>query len=116
MKRGKGLAWLLLAIGTSLVTAQEITRDEVPALLSQCQQQREARIAPLRTQAIENCVNEKRKDRSYCENYYRTYGNAKRRSNGTMMPGMFWDLPVCEQAVAAEKYFKKYPSKGVFSP
>lgn len=110
------LAALSLSVAASAASTEEITRDALPSLLAQCQQQREAKIAPLRAQAIETCINEKRKDPSYCENYYRTYGNAKRRNNGTMMPGMFWDLPVCERALAAEKYFKKYPSRGVFSP
>lgn len=97
------------------VAAKEITRDEAVKLMEECQDQREQNIAPLREQAIEDCVTKQRRDRDYCENFNRTFGNARPRGNGTMIPGMFLDLPVCEQAVSAERYFRMNPGKAVYT-
>ena len=81
-------------------------------LMQKCQSERERNIAPLKEQAIDDCVNKKRKDQDYCERYYRNYGVGNAR--GTQ-PGMFWGLPVCEKAVTAQKYFKMNPGKQVYS-
>jgi len=102
-----GLATLMLS---GAVFAEEITPDGALELMEECQKQRQENIAPLREQAIEDCVANKGRDREYCESFNRTYGNAMPRAGGGMIPGMFWELPVCEEAVAAEKYFKMNPS------
>jgi hypothetical protein len=94
--------------------AGEVTREGALELMEECQRQREENIAPLREQAIEDCVTKQRRDREYCESYNRTFGNARPRGNGTMVPGMFWGLPVCETAVAAERYFRMNPSSRVY--
>ena len=95
--------------------AKEITRGDALELMETCQTQRQENIAPLREQAIEDCVTRQGRDREHCESFNRTFGNARRRGNGTMIPGMFWDLPVCEKAVAAERYFRMNPSSRVYS-
>ena len=102
-----GLSTLILS---GAVFAEEITPEDALVLMNECQSQRDENIAPLREQAIEDCVANKGRDREHCESFNRTFGNARPRGNGTMIPGMFWDLPVCEEAVAAEKYFKMNPS------
>jgi hypothetical protein len=94
--------------------AEEITRDDAIELMESCQNQREENIAPLKEQAIEDCVTKQRRDREYCENFNRTFGNARPRGNGTMIPGMFWDLPVCQTAVGAERYFRMNPGKRAY--
>ena len=95
--------------------AKEITREDASQLMVECQKQREENIAPLREQAIEDCVTQQRRDREYCVRFNRTFGNARPRAGGGMIPGMFWELPVCEQAVAAEEYFRINPSKRVYT-
>ena len=106
----------LIAIALSVfAAAREVTQDDALELMEECQRQREENIVPLREQAIEDCVTNQRRDREHCESFNRTFGNARPRGNGTMIPGMFWDLPVCEKAVAAEKYFKMNPSKHVYT-
>ena len=97
-------------------TAEEIHRDDVTQLLQECETQREANIAPLREQAIEDCVNKQRWDRERCENHNRTFGQARRNANGSMRPGMFWDLPVCEKARDADRFFKANPRYNTYSP
>ena len=113
---GWGAIFTIVTISLSgSVAAKEITRDEAAKLMEECQAQREQNIAPLREQAIEDCVTKQRRDREYCENFNRTFGNARPRANGTMIPGMFWDLPVCEQALSAERYFRMNPGKSVYT-
>jgi len=58
--------------------------------MEECQKLREENIAPLREQAIEDCVANKGRDREYCESFNRTFGNARPRAGGSMIPGMFW--------------------------
>jgi hypothetical protein len=100
---------------SAFAAAEEISREDVPALMEECQKQREENIAPLREQAIEDCVTNRRRDQEYCERFNRTFGNARPRAGGGMIPGMFWELPVCEKAVAAERYFRMNPSSRTYS-
>ena len=104
----------LTIVATGAVFAKEIARDDAAELMQECQAQREENIAPLRNQAIEDCVS-KGKDLDYCERFNRTFGNARPRGNGTMIPGKFWDLPVCKDATAAEKYFRMNPGSRTFN-
>jgi hypothetical protein len=110
---------ILVAIVTMALSgfaaAEEITRDEALALMEECQKQREGNIAPLREQAIEDCVTNRRRDREYCERFNRTFGNARPRAGGGMIPGMFWEIPNCQNAFAAQRYFRMNPSRQVFS-
>jgi hypothetical protein len=114
----KSSCQILVAIITialsGFAAATEITRDEALELMEECQEQREENIAPLREQAIEDCVSKKRGDRAHCENFNRTFGNARPRAGGGMIPGLHWELPVCEQAVAAERFFRMNPGRRVY--
>ena len=115
-KSNSQVLFAIISIALSVfASAEEISRDDASELMEECQRQREESIAPLREQAIEDCVTKKRKDREYCESVNKTFGNARARKNGTMIPGMFWDLPVCEKALAAERYFKMNPSRHVYT-
>jgi hypothetical protein len=114
----KSISQILVAIITITISgfaaAREITREDASELMVECQKQREESIAPLREQAVEDCVTKQRRDREYCERFNRTFGNARPRAGGGMIPGMFWGLPVCEQAVAAERFFRMNPSSRVY--
>lgn len=112
---------LLLNLGALIATllipaptmAAEIDRAEAAALLEQCQAEREAGIAPLREQAIETCVSSEGRSREYCERYNRTFGE---RTAGGTQRGLFWELPVCEEALDAERYFRMNPGRATYSP
>ena len=95
----------------SAACSAEITRSQAEELLQQCQAQRQENIAPLKQEAIEDCVTRQRRDRAYCERFNQNYG--ERTVTGAQR-GMFWDLPVCMQAVDAQNYFKRYPSRQVY--
>jgi len=67
----------------------------------QCEQEREDRLAPLREQEIENCVNN-RNSREDCERKYRDFGSSGRTATGGFRARMFDDLPSCVAAWDAE--------------
>jgi hypothetical protein len=77
--------------------------SDVAALEVQCEAEREVRIKPLREMEIAKCKADGRSEDAYCERYWKDYGNAVRATNGTMVPRMFGDLPVCVAAFKARK-------------
>jgi hypothetical protein len=77
--------------------------SDVEALEAQCEKEREAKIKPLREMEIAKCKADSHNDPSYCERYWRDYGNAVGHPNGTMSPRMFNDLPICVAAFEARK-------------
>ncbi len=76
---------------------------DVAALEARCEAEREEMIKPLREMEISKCKADSRNDPAYCERYWKDYGNAVRSSNGSMVPRMFDDLPVCVAAFEARK-------------
>ena len=100
------LSILLLSLVSVAAYSQPINREQAAQLMSQCQQERARNIAPLKEQAIEDCVNRRVSDRETCERRNRNFGE---RSNVGAATGMFWDLPVCQQALEAEQFFKRNP-------
>jgi hypothetical protein len=77
--------------------------SDVAALEAQCEAEREAKIKPLREMEIARCKADPHNDAAYCERYWKDYGNAVRGANGTMVPRMFNDLPVCVAALKARR-------------
>jgi hypothetical protein len=92
--------------------AEEITRQEAEALMSECQSQRQQHIAPQKEKAIDDCINKQRRDKEYCERFNRNFGQ---RAAGGTRRGLFWGLPVCEKAVEAERYFLMNPRMNTYS-
>ena len=101
-----------ILIFSGLGYAEEITREGAEQLLQECQYQRQRNIAPLKDQAIEDCVNKRSGDREYCERYNRNFGE---RTAGGTQRGLFWNLPECEAWWAADKYFKMNPSSKTYT-
>jgi hypothetical protein len=79
--------------------------SDVAALEAQCEAEREAKIRPLREMEIAKCKADQHNDDAYCERYWKGYSNAVRAANGSMIPRMFGDLPVCVAAFKARKAF-----------
>ena len=85
------LACMSLALSTSTVADREAKQAELDAA---CEQAREAKLAPLREQYIEECVkNKEQPDRKSCEVFYADYG----ARSGHRAP-LFYDLPECVEA------------------
>lgn len=79
----------------SFATAQQPSLDE---LERRCEEAREKKIAPLREQAIEECIasNPRRRDaESFCRRFYGDFGQGGATASGGTRPRMFHDLPEC---------------------
>lgn len=79
----------------------------------QCEKEREEKLAPLREQEIENCINN-RNSREDCERKFRDFGNSGRTATGHFRARMFDDLPSCvaaQEAEAAEEAVKRAEGK-----
>lgn len=107
---------LITALAPLGASAGEISRDEVASLYAECDRQRQEKLAPLKAQEIEDCVEAGRGDRAYCERYNSDFGERIALAGGGTRPGLFYDLPVCEKAYDAERYFNINPSADTYSP
>ena len=86
----------------STTMAQEPSLQE---LQQRCEQAREAKIAPLRQEAIDECIasESRRRDvQAYCERFYSDFGQGGRTASGHFRQPMFNDLPECEAFREAE--------------
>jgi hypothetical protein len=96
------LAVLLLSVGVPTAVIADKAGD-VAALEARCEAERQEKIKPLREMEIAKCKADSHNNPDYCERFWKDYGNAIRASNGTMVPRMFDDLPVCVAAFKALK-------------
>lgn len=106
----KGLA--VLSFGLSIVVAvvprsadaRDRNREAKQAKLDEaCEAAREAKLAPLRAQFVEECVREKqRSSRQECEVFYSDYG----AQSGNRAP-LFYDLPECVEAFEYQQSERK---------
>ncbi len=87
----------------SSATAEGLSLQE---LQQRCEQAREAKIAPLRQEAIEECIarESRRRDvQAYCERFYSDFGQGGRTASGHFQQPMFNDLPECQAFHEAER-------------
>ena len=73
-------------------------------LRQRCEAAREARLAPLRQQAIEECVSRPRstRTRAQCEAFYRDFGQGGGTVGGGFRAPMFIDVPECRDYFAEQ--------------
>ena len=104
MKRSLARATLLLgsilSLSSSPVTAQSDV-DRVDALNARCEASRQAKLEPIRRQKIARCEAGADKPTAGCAVYYSTYGNNSNHVNGSVVRGLFYDIPECRQAQKA---------------
>ena len=118
MAHRKSIQIAILALSIALAVpglAVEVHRDDVPEMMEACQRERQRQIAPLREEAIEDCVNRRMHSREECERRNRNFGERMRNADGTTRPGLFWNLPLCKQADAADRYFRANPRMDTFT-
>jgi len=96
------LAAVLLLFGLPRAVIAD-KADDVAALEARCEAERQEKIKPLREMEIAKCKADSHNDPAYCDRFWKDYGNAVRAANGTMVPRMFDDLPVCVAAFKARK-------------
>ena len=100
---------ILAAATGHLAFARHLNEQQVKALEAVCEKAREARIAPLREQAIKECIAMPRSDPAACRERHRDFGEARRADSGRLLPRMFHDLPECVQAHEARQHFGLNP-------
>jgi len=110
--RLRALSGFAMVLLSAHLLAEDITRQQAEGLMRECQSERARNIAPLKQQAINDCINKQKKDKDYCETYNRDFGEGPA---GGANRGMFWGLPACEKAFNVEKYFRMNPGKEVYS-
>jgi len=86
---------VLMLLTVSLNSRADRNREERQAQLdAACEAAREAKLAPLRQQFVDECVeNGDQPDRKACEAFYADYG----AQSGRRAP-LFYDLPECVEA------------------
>ena len=88
---------VLLFTGSVAMADDDIARQQ-QELDAICEAEREKRIAPMREEAIEECVTVQGKDRDYCTRFYRDFGE-----RAGDRPAFFYDLPECVAAFEFKK-------------
>lgn len=76
----------------------DITQMSLSDLDRRCEDAREARIAPLRSAEIANCIATETGDQAWCETFWADYGDPVRTASGMITPRLFHDLPECIEA------------------
>ena len=102
-----GLALILLP---SFIYARHLSKSEVDALVAKCEAEREKKIAPLRDQAIQECIAKGMKEVATCKWRYKDLGDPIFSNTGYLIrPRLFHDLPECKKSSEAEKHYRLYP-------
>ena len=90
---------LLFLTGTALGSEPSLEQ-----LRLRCEAAREARLAPLREQAIQDCVSRPRstRNRAQCEEFYRDFGQGGGTVGGGFRAPMFIGVPECQEYFAEQ--------------
>jgi hypothetical protein len=102
-------ALALMGIASSSLAGETLTRDQAVALMDECQAIRQQSIEIARQQELAACE-AKSKRASDCD-WLREPLQDNQNIGGRTLQTLFWDNPVCDQALKAEKYFRANPGK-----
>jgi hypothetical protein len=93
------LLFLLLATGVALGSEPSLEQ-----LRQRCEAAREVKLAPLREQAIQDCVSRPRstRNRAQCEEFYRDFGQGGGTVGGGFRAPMFIEVPECQEYFAEQ--------------
>ena len=96
---------LALSVGAQAASIEELQK--------QCEDAREALIAPLRQEAINKCIADREAGRSgtrsrrdareHCERFYADFGQGGTTQSGGFRKRMFHDIPECQALYEAER-------------
>ncbi len=97
---------LIFGLFTFSLTLPAIAQSpSLQELQQRCEQAREIKIAPLRQDAIEECLTSNPRRRNveeFCERFYSDFGQGGRTESGHFRQPMFNDLPECQEFHEAE--------------
>ena len=102
---------VLLVSGIAMPLIGEAS--SIQELQKQCEDAREALIAPLRREAIDSCIADRQSGRSgsrssrdareHCERFYADFGQGNATRAGGFQQRMFHDIPECQALYEAEQ-------------
>ena len=97
----------------SFVFPAIVQASSIQELQKQCEDAREALIAPLRQEAIDTCIADRTSGRSgtrssrdardHCERFYADFGQGNATRAGGFQQRMFHDIPECQALYEAER-------------
>ena len=102
MKRRPPVATLLsLFLASGVALGGEASLEQ---LRQRCEAAREVKLAPLREQAIQDCVSRPRstRTRAQCEEFYRDFGQGGGTVGGGFRAPMFIGVPECQEYFAEQ--------------
>ena len=96
----------LLALVAPAGAQSDADLKRLDELDRQCEQAREAKLAPMRAERIERCVRDEKRPRDECTAELSTWGNTQSVRGGSRT-GMFYDLPECVAAFEARQRYRR---------
>jgi hypothetical protein len=72
--------------------------DRTAAADARCEAAREKKLQPIRARKIAACMRQAHPPTAGCETFYSTYGNNSNHANGSVVQGLFYDIPACVEA------------------
>ena len=103
----------ILIFTCSFVLPVTTQASSIQELQTQCEDVREALIAPLRQEAIDTCIADRtsgssgtrssRDAREHCERFYVDFGQGGTTQSGGFRNRMFHDIPECQALYEAER-------------
>ena len=72
--------------------------DRLKALDAKCEQVRAEKLKPLQEKKIEQCVKVDKREREWCENYFKDYGWGSASGTGKRTERFFDQIPECVEA------------------
>lgn len=79
------------------------TEAELRLLDQRCEEARTRALKPIRERLARECIPTRPRSpdpKQECEIEVSTYGNSRTGARGNVVPGLFYDLPECQQAQA----------------
>ena len=89
--------------------ASHLSEGDVVALETQCEKERSAKLAPKRAEVKRQCLAEGLFDEAGCAEMAQSYGD--RQFGYVRRPGLYYDLPVCEEAFRAREHYTLNPGR-----
>lgn len=102
---GALLAWMAAS------QALAVTDADVRRLQQACEAARTEALAPIRERRTQSCIEQNMRSAERCRQYYSTYGNVSPGPSGAPQPGLFYDLPQCQQWLDARERLRQSRSR-----
>lgn len=100
---------LLALLASSRALA--VTEADVRRLQQSCEAARAEALAPVRERRTQSCIEQSLRSPERCRQYYSTYGNVSPGPSGAPQPGLFYDLPPCQDWLDARERLRQSRSR-----